>query len=240
LGENGPNMCLENDYDNGREYISEHSDDERQFGQLHDVYCWITGTACRTGVFRVRSTKSKVSEELTKYCCDPENPHATRELFSINLPAGLYVMRGREFQKNYSHEFPQCQEGFYKRLLTEAPKLWTDFPAQVPNDERGASRAGVVQAAWLKGNRTKVIRAALLGILSKKRGRIGNDAATFDEWCLERTSYTLRQFLAVPAPGQKRPRAEQQKETSLKRDNSSHAGKTSLESQPPTALSAAI
>lgn len=115
LGSNGPNMCLENDYDNGREYISEHSDDERQFGQLHDVFCWITGPASRKGsvgwclvvrisvtalpvslnkivylgVFRVRALRGKVPAELTKLCPDPAHAQTSRDLFSINIPAGL-------------------------------------------------------------------------------------------------------------------------------------------------------
>lgn len=50
-GKGGVNMCLENDYDHGRHYISEHSDDERAFGTIHDVYCWITGNASREAVF---------------------------------------------------------------------------------------------------------------------------------------------------------------------------------------------
>jgi len=211
--EHGPNMCLENDYDNGREYISEHSDDERQFGQLHDVYCWISGPASRQGVFRVRAVKGKVPSELHPLCADPAKADKTRELFSINLPAGLYVMRGRQFQQNYSHEFPQCQWGLFKRLLADAARLWPDFPKDVPNDEKGASQATLIQAAWLKENRDKVRTALRKGTLSKKRRVQGNDVSDFDEWCLDRTSYTLRQFSGVMVPGQKRTRTKESKPT---------------------------
>ncbi len=198
LGEYGPNMCLENDYDNGREYISEHSDDEKQFGQLHDVYCWITGSASRMGVFRVKKLKNSVPSSLHRYCCDSDNPESSRDLFSINIPAGFYVMRGRRFQERYSHEFPQVHPSLLKRILAFAPTLWSGvFPEEVPDSDKGAPRAPVVQAEWLKEHREQVHEAAINGKLSKKkRSRLDNesDATAFDEWCEARTSYTLRQF----------------------------------------------
>lgn len=193
--EQGPNMCLENNYNNGREYISEHSDDEKQFGELHDVYCWVTGPALRTAVFRVKNYRKAVPKTLSQYCCDPANPDETRELFSIRLPAGFYTMRGRKFQERYSHEFPQHEEGLLKRLLEAAPKLWNDFPIDVPMTDKGANQTTLVQSAWLKVNRDRVEQACLQGKLKKKRGGTPNDdVVAFKDWCLERTSYTLRQF----------------------------------------------
>ena len=187
-------MCLENDYDNGREYISEHPDDEKQMHDLHDVYCWVTGPAARLAVFRVKLVNKKVPPQLHQYCCNSANPEGTRDLFSIEIPAGLYVMRGRCFQERYSHEFPQCQETLFKRLLKFAPTLWVDFPVLVPKTDRGASAAPTVQAAWIKQNSARVRAAIADGKICKKKGAPTDDDAAFAEWCLERTSYTLRRF----------------------------------------------
>lgn len=141
-----PNMCLENDYDNGRECIGRHSDDESQFGTLNDVYCWVTGRASRLCIFREKTSKKIV--------------------LSICIPAGLYVMRGRQFQAHYTHEIPQCNEAVFKRVLA----TWPNIPAEL--DALG-------KAAWLKRH----------AIVAEK------DRSLWDEWCLERTSYTLRHFV---------------------------------------------
>ncbi|KAJ3231902.1 hypothetical protein HDU81_003467 [Chytriomyces hyalinus] len=199
-----PNMCLENDYDCGRHYMSEHSDDDRQFGELQqDVYSWVTGAASRVGVFRVRSVGKKrlAGEDFASLCCDPLNPVATRDLVEIGFPAGLYAMVGPNFQKRYSHEFPQAKEKLFKRILKVAPELWKDdYPEHVESTEKGASQTTLVQAAWLKENREKVRRAAEEGrfaIRGKPVYADLSDAAAFDEWCLGRTSYTLRRFADV-------------------------------------------
>ncbi|KAJ3254182.1 hypothetical protein HDU77_004168 [Chytriomyces hyalinus] len=196
-----PNMCLENDYDCGRHYMSEHSDDDRQFGALQqDVYSWVTGAASRVGVFRVRSIGSKrlAAEELASFCCDPSNPVGTRDLVAIGFPAGVYAMVGPNFQKRYSHEFPQAKERLFKRILKVAPTLWKDeYPVHVASTVKGASQTTLVQAAWLKENREKVRKAAEEGrfaVRGKPLYADQVDASAFDDWCLGRTSYTLRRF----------------------------------------------
>ncbi|KAJ3015490.1 UNVERIFIED_CONTAM: hypothetical protein HDU68_012703 [Siphonaria sp. JEL0065] len=198
----GPNMCLENHYDCGRNYISEHADIEKQFGTLHDVYCWVTGPASRTAVFRVRKNgKNGVPAALKKYCVDALKPTETRDLFSVCIPEGLYVMRGPTFQKNYSHEFPQVHELLFKKICKVAPGLWYEFPVVVAETNLGASQTSLVQAEWIKENRVLVCSAIaegkMAGRKSKKVGpSIQATLIAFDEWCLERTSYTLRQFSA--------------------------------------------
>lgn len=190
-GKRGVNMCLENDYGNGRLYISEHSDDERSFGLVHDVFCYITGPASREGVFRVSKRR--------KHCVVLHNAMMTRDLFRIRIPAGLYVMRGRAFQQRYTHEFPQLHEGLFKRICSRAAKVFPGFPSKVDDRPDGCSQKGLVQAAWLKEHREDVLRQIDGGAFkTSKRHRLqttpAQDRASFEEWCLHRTSYTLRNF----------------------------------------------
>jgi hypothetical protein len=161
--EKGPNMCLANHYRNGRELISEHSDNENQFGELHDVYCWCTG-ATRPGVFR-HSAKTIVGREL--------KTKGKRELFTVLIPAGLYVMRGRCFQSRFTHEFSQVQEAFFKRTVVPAPVEGT-----------------LEKAIWMSTHEEEVRE----GI--RKRGRDDDafEMSCFDEWKEPRTSFTLRHF----------------------------------------------
>lgn len=187
------NMCLENDYSNGREAIGEHSDDEKQF-VTKNVYCWVTGPASRVGIFRVKKSGSAVPRESVPFCGDPDNPMKTRELLRIELPEGLYVMCGSTFQETYSHEFPDIHNSLFKRLIEFAPKHFMDFPSDVPLTKEGAPQSGVVWAAWLS-DRAEDIKAAIrAGKLSKKKDQIAQDLQNFDQWCLWRTSYTLRSF----------------------------------------------
>jgi hypothetical protein len=152
------NMCLENHYPTGRHYISEHSDDEPQFGELHNVYCWVTGPASRVLVIRHR--KNLV----------PGTP-AEREVLRVELPAGLYVMAGASFQRKYTHEFPQLHASLFTRLtkMHQHAENW-------PTD-------GLAQAEWLKEHAGAV--SAGLGPTDRQK---------FADWCLSRTSYTLRCF----------------------------------------------
>jgi hypothetical protein len=208
----GVNMCLENDYACGFEKISEHSDDERQFGALHDVFCWVTGPAARTAIFRVKSFKGTVPPRLHRLCCRPAEPEASRELFNIALPAGLYVMAGRQFQNHYSHEFPAAHSALYKRVLKAAAQQWGSltavqiakrarrenkltFPTELVTSSKGVCLTPLIQAAWLKENRAAVTQLIEEGGLKPQRGRTAQEDVTdFNEWCLERTSYTLRSF----------------------------------------------
>ncbi|KAJ3287521.1 hypothetical protein HDU79_005633, partial [Rhizoclosmatium sp. JEL0117] len=157
----GPNACLENDYDCGRNYISEHSDNIKPLGPLKDVYCWVTGPSVRTLTLRVRAIGKRVPASLKQYCGNPENADATRNLMSVLVPAGLYVMRGNRFQERYSHEIPQMHEALLKRVLVMAKKLWYAFPDVVELTEKGASQTGLIQALWVKENK-EIVKAAML------------------------------------------------------------------------------
>jgi alkylated DNA repair dioxygenase AlkB len=121
------NMCLANAYENGYENIAAHSDDEKQMGNLHDVFCFVTG-ATRTAVFRHKQDKTKVLE--------------------VQLPEGLYVMQGQPFQQRYTHEFPKIK-GFDKMVgacpsdLVDnlAKARWiSDHPVEVKSHLRGLKR----------------------------------------------------------------------------------------------------
>lgn len=202
-GDGGVNMCLENDYANGRHYISEHSDDERSFGAVHDVYCWITGPSAREGVFRVRSMggrkKDQISETLQPLCCDPTNAYATRDVLSIRIPAGFYVMCGREFQERYTHEFPVLHKSLFDRLAkkcTAEDGPFPEFPREVPATDMGASQRPLVQSGWLQDHRDEVLAQIDAGAFSGPAKKRLEDREAFEEWCLHRTSYTLRNFRA--------------------------------------------
>lgn len=84
----GVNMCLTNSYLHGHHWIMQHGDDERMMALLHDVCCWTTGPAARQCVFRWHRAFDSSNAVLIR----------------LNIPAGLYVMKGECFQKEYSHE----------------------------------------------------------------------------------------------------------------------------------------
>ncbi len=216
--EPGVNMCLVNDYDTGLSKISEHSDDERQFGSIHDVVCWVTGPACRPLELRVKRDKSKkhVPPHLLHLCFDPGNADKTRHLLRISLPEGLYVMAGREFQQFYTHEFPETHAKLFKRIVQAAKEQWSTrsdqqpakrvrlespqltFPTDPITTEKGASLLHLAQAKWLKEHRDSVELLIRNGKV-KPSGKFHNpekDILDFRDWCLERTSYTLRSFVS--------------------------------------------
>lgn len=172
----GVNMDLANFYSNGRQSISAHSDNEKQFGNLRDVFCWVFGPARRLGIFR--------------------SIHDDAGPLRLQISQGLYVMRGLSFQKNYTHEFPELYPALFKRLrkglIAMAEEL--EFPVDVPQTELGANQESLVQADWIKTNRKKVRKLIAKGTFSKGK-KIGTDLEKFEEWCLERTSHTLRQFV---------------------------------------------
>jgi hypothetical protein len=109
-GETGFNMDLCNHYATGFHCINAHSDDERQFGTLHDVICFVTGPAVRHVVIRDKETKAVVLK----------GP----------LPSGVYCMAGRAFQTHYTHEFPRIHAALFKRVLEYAP-VWLDKAKQL-------------------------------------------------------------------------------------------------------------
>lgn len=171
--ENGVNMDLVNYYPTGRHYISAHSDDVRQFGRLKDVYCWIFGPATRLALFRSKEDK--------------------KEVLRLSIPEGLYVMQGLEFQKHYTHEFPELHSSLFKRLCAGL-KETEGFPLHVEKSDYGASKEGIVRAEWIKDNVEFVRYFIAEGNISKGK-RIEKDMNNFEEWILDRTSHTLRQFI---------------------------------------------
>jgi hypothetical protein len=191
-GVGGFNMCLENDYANCRHYISEHSDDENTFGDVHDVCCFVTGNASREALFRrVKQHKGELKET-----------DASRTVLRIKLPAGIYVMRGKVFQQLYTHEFPQMEETLFKKLcekLAQHPAA-KGFPVEVEKGLNGASMKGIVQADWIVANKDLVKKLIQDGLLLPKKIPKNfsqlqkQDLESFDRWCCYRTSYTLRNF----------------------------------------------
>jgi hypothetical protein len=109
----GFNMDLCNHYATGFHCINAHSDDERQFGAVHDVICFVTGPATRRIVIRDKQTKKPVLEGL--------------------LPAGVYCMAGRAFQQHYTHEFPRIHDTLFAQVLKEGPRWFgaERWPAQL-------------------------------------------------------------------------------------------------------------
>jgi alkylated DNA repair dioxygenase AlkB len=138
------NMCLLNIYSTGYHSISAHSDAEKQMGELTDVYCWSIG-AQRKAIFRNKKTFEK---------------------FTIEIPEGLYVMRGPNFQRDFTHEFPKAHHDAFQK----------QFAPLCPLD--GVS--SLEKADWLFEHKEE--------ILEKLRG------TKFQEWCRPRISWTLRQF----------------------------------------------
>lgn len=157
------NMCLENDYANGRECIGAHADDERQFGAIHDVVCAVTGPAVRLMVIREKN----------------------KRMLEVWMPAGIYAMRGRSFQKRYTHEFPQLHPLFFKYACTLAAQTWPESTDQEkrPRLEWPEKATQLEQAAWLQEHENDV-REILLP----------SDQIKFDQWNQWRTSYTFRNF----------------------------------------------
>lgn len=108
------NMCLENQYEHGRHYISKHSDDERQFSdELRDVFCWSLGAARRALFALIQDKKGRVLANLKHLT----NPPGSALALDILLPEGLYVMQGSNFQKTYTHEFPQQHPKLFEKLV---------------------------------------------------------------------------------------------------------------------------
>jgi hypothetical protein len=93
------NMCLVNIYNHGHHSISAHSDDERQMGASHSVYCWVVvGGEGRQAIFKEKAGALRV--------------------YHVTIPEGLYVMCGARFQRDWTHEFPKCHEYAFKKHFT--------------------------------------------------------------------------------------------------------------------------
>lgn len=129
-GDNGFNMDLCNHYATGFHSISAHSDDMRQFGNVHDVICFVTGPAAREIVIRDKATKGVVLRG--------------------QLPSGVYCMAGRAFQEHYTHEFPRLHSGLFDKVLKLAP-AWFG-PERWPKD-----MANVHLAEWLAEHSDEVL-----------------------------------------------------------------------------------
>lgn len=94
-------MCLTNIYHTGHHCIGAHSDDERQFGYINDVLCWVIGSARE-----LRITDKKTGKLIIK----------------AHLPEGIYIMKGRSFQHNYKHEIPRLLESQFKLFCKIYPE----------------------------------------------------------------------------------------------------------------------
>lgn len=178
------NMCLENQYEHGRHYISKHSDDERQFSdELRDVFCWSLGAPRRAVFALIENKKGGVLSELSHLC----QPNGNPVVLDITLPEGLYVMQGSKFQKTYTHEFPQQHPKLFEKLVKSIKH--PEFPQSSPD-----ITLSLLQAAWIKNNpeeTRRLIREKKIAIRGKSVRQLETD---FAEWCRARTSFTLRQF----------------------------------------------
>jgi alkylated DNA repair dioxygenase AlkB len=150
------NMCLANGYYHGNHSISKHSDDEKEMGDLHDVFCFVTG-ATRPAVFRTKEQQMVV--------------------LKVDLPEGLYVMRGSDFQKNLTHEFPKVYETAFKNAFVKC----------VPTAVSTMDMTTMEKADWLWMHQDEV--------KEKLRGTKYFD--DFIQWSQSRFSFTLRHFTEV-------------------------------------------
>ena len=87
-------MCLTNIYRSGYHYIGAHAVDERQFGELNDVICWVSGATRRLVV----------------------TENNGRVIIDAAMPEGIYIMQGRSFQQNYKHEIPREYDASFKHF----------------------------------------------------------------------------------------------------------------------------
>jgi len=140
----GKPMTLVNEYPTGRHYISAHSDDEKQMGTVNDVICWVIGDA-RKVVFR--NKKKKIVLEVV-------------------LSEGLYIMKGEDFQKLYTHEIPKTYDSFFNRVSKMIPET---------------ELSTLEMADWLSENK----RWAKANMTPK-------DYATYKKWNQTRVSFTIR------------------------------------------------
>lgn len=97
------NMCLLNVYLHGHHSISAHSDDEREMGDSHHVFCWVLGKQPRKAIFRFKDGKKR---------------------WTFEIPEGLYVMYGSNFQKDFTHEFPKMYETTFRAIKGEHDADW--------------------------------------------------------------------------------------------------------------------
>lgn len=173
-------MCLANDYRNCFEYISEHSDDEKQFGTLNDIICWVVGASRKLIIREKIGEKKNIS------------------ILEFDLPEGLYIMSGKEFQKNYTHEIPREYESWFKTKFCKIVDKYLDYDElnyddmSLGDDDEIADNAKMIKKAQWMSDNPKIMRKELKG--KKIRGKNMNYDEAFDLWNQRRTSYTIRYF----------------------------------------------
>jgi len=141
--------CLVNEYTTKRHCIHAHGDDEKQFGQLRDVVCWIEGATRRV---IIRDNQEKI-------------------ILNVEMPQGLYVMKGRRFQKTYTHEIPR-----------ELDTVFTSLQSLLPENIKELE--SLDQADWLASHPKYVQKHADNNLYER-----------YKKWAVSRTSYTIRYFL---------------------------------------------
>jgi alkylated DNA repair dioxygenase AlkB len=100
------NSCLVNYYQNGSEYISQHSDDEKGLDKQGQVVSISLGT---------QRDMTVISKDITKK-------------YTIPLPPGsLFMMEGKDFQKLYTH-------GINKTSVSVGPRISLTFRCFVVNN----------------------------------------------------------------------------------------------------------
>jgi hypothetical protein len=139
--------CLVNEYPTKRHYVSVHRDDPKLFGGIKDVICWVVGVTRRL-IIRDYATK--------------------RVVINVQLPEGLYIMRGSKFQKEYTHEIPQEMSSTFTMLQSYLPPEIAELDT-------------LLQADWLASH-GKDLRKVLTA----------KDYARYKNWTGLRVSYTIR------------------------------------------------
>lgn len=123
-------MCLANRYTTGYHCISRHSDEEGQSSSsCKDVICWVVGAARRL-IFR------------------NSNKRDTDIVLSVSLPEGIYIMRGKRFQRSFTHEIPREKVATFNKLCIRYNKAMVQHFSSCIEDSTTATQ----RAEWLSDN----------------------------------------------------------------------------------------
>lgn len=186
-------MCFVNYYANGHAGVTKHADNMDQARQGYkDVVCWVTGEAART--FRIHS-----------------NLPPTDLVLELILPRGMYAMIGPDFQKRYTHEIPKEHTTLIERIIKHDETLWK------PPNVRAEDVSHEQKITAIADKPQQVEALILSGKLWTRKMTMPQLAAyvgEYKDWCLSRTSYTIRAFewpLSPPQSLDKEPETKKLK-----------------------------
>jgi hypothetical protein len=87
-------------------------------------------------------------------------------ILSLDLPQGIYLMKGEWFQSDFTHEIPKKKESLFKKLSILAPN----------------ELSALEKADWLSNNKKTV------------KENLPNLYTDYKNWNSSRASYTIRYF----------------------------------------------